>query len=110
MNDVHYDCTGGASGTRHPRFNEKAIRAGDAPALRVKGDAMNSVNVNRDEVTPPALFFNRRQWMRASAAVGSDVQRLRTAGRGAVQRAGPATVLLMPVSEFRRSSKGLFNR
>ena len=34
---------------------------------------MKDTNVNRDEVTPPALYFNRRQWMRASAAVGSVV-------------------------------------
>ena len=34
---------------------------------------MKDTNVNRDEVTPPALYFNRRQWIRASAAVGSVV-------------------------------------
>jgi methionine sulfoxide reductase catalytic subunit len=34
---------------------------------------MNSVNVERDEVTPPNLYFNRRQWMRASVALGSVV-------------------------------------
>ena len=27
--------------------------------------------IGRDEVTPPALYFNRRQWMRSGAAVGS---------------------------------------
>ena len=32
---------------------------------------MKDTNINRDEVTPPAVYFNRRQWMRASAAVGS---------------------------------------
>lgn len=32
---------------------------------------MNSVNSNRDQVTPPELYFNRRQWMRAGAAAGS---------------------------------------
>ncbi len=34
---------------------------------------MTGTNVNRDQVTPPELYFNRRQWMRASAAVGSVV-------------------------------------
>jgi methionine sulfoxide reductase catalytic subunit len=28
-------------------------------------------NIDRDEVTPPNLYFNRRQWLRTSGAVGS---------------------------------------
>lgn len=36
-------------------------------------DVEKSMNINRDHVTPPELYFNRRQWMRATAAVGSVV-------------------------------------
>ena len=34
---------------------------------------MIDTNRIRDGVTPPALYFNRREWIRATAAVGSVV-------------------------------------
>jgi sulfoxide reductase catalytic subunit YedY len=72
---------------------------------------MNSVNENRDSVTPPALYFNRRQWMRATAAAGSVMA---TAGVyrwfNPVAKMGPQTAPIEALSVPTESHEDLLAR